>query len=319
VVHYGLRHWTSAAGAGEILRALARLRPEVCHLNLPSPYEGLRNTVALWARLAGAQRVVATEHLPMAPRARRRVLMKQLLMPAVDAFIVMTRSGEEDLRRIHAIPGEKIVRIPYGIDPAPEVRPEERAALLEEIGQPGARVLIGHLGRLTRRKGHHVLLEALAQQRERLAAREVAVVFAGEGEEEENLRRQIAASHLAGRVHLLGHRENARRLIGILDLLVLPSFIETQPFVILEAMAAGVPVLSTAIYGIPDMVVSGETGLLVEPGDTAGLGAALARLVDDGAARDEMGAAARRRFDAHFRVDRMAARTARIYNGGSAA
>jgi glycosyltransferase involved in cell wall biosynthesis len=205
-----------------------------------------------------------------------------------------------------------MIRIPYGIDPAPAAG-ELRAGLIEELGLPADATLIGHVGRLTKRKGHHLLLEALADLKDLLSASKAAVLFVGEGEEEANLRRRTAALGLEGFVRYLGHRENGRELIGTLDLLVLPSTVETQPFVILEAMAAGVPVLSTSIYGIPDMVVPEVTGLLVEAGRILPLRLALKRLLVEDATRRRMGRAGLERFNEHFRVDRMAARTEAVY------
>jgi glycosyltransferase involved in cell wall biosynthesis len=314
VAHFHHRPWTSLAGAWELLGKLRELRGEILHMNLPSPYEALRNTVALWARLAGYRRVVATEHMPMSLRGRRRVLLKVLLEPAIHRFIVMTRSGEEDLHRIHGVDPGRIVRIPYGIDAAPPVPEGFRDRLLESLGVE-ARVLVGHVGRLTARKGHRFLLEALGAERARLEAEGVQVLLVGDGEEEAALRCQAAELGLERRVHFLGHREDARQIIGILDLLVLPSLMETQPFVILEAMAAGVPVLSTRIYGIPDMVVSGETGLLVPPGDAEALRRALVALLSDPARRREMGRRALVRFRERFHLERMAEATERVYLG----
>ncbi|MBU1702539.1 MAG: glycosyltransferase family 4 protein [Candidatus Eisenbacteria bacterium] len=313
VEKFNHRHWTSPAGACDILKKLKQIDGEILHLNLPSPYEALRNTVAFWGRLAGYRRVVATEHLPMSLRARRRALLKILLAPAIDAFIIMTRSGAEDLHRIHGIGQDKIVRIPYGIDPAPEVAPAGRRDLLEGLKLPPETRLVGHVGRLTARKGHRILLEALAQEKEMLRDRRTAVLFIGEGEEEENLRRCSETLVLNEFVHFMGHRENARNLIGLLDLLVLPSFVETQPFVILEAMAAGIPVLSTMVYGIPDMVVHEVTGLLVEPGAIGPLGAALKRLLLEDETRIKMGRSGLERFNELFRMDRMAEKTERVY------
>lgn len=312
---FRLRPWMSPAMARHLLGKLKRLAGDVLHVNLPSPYEGMRNVVGLWGRMAGYARVVATEHLPMSLRARRRALLKTLLEPAFDAYIVMTRSGAVDLHERHAVGRGRIVLIPYGIHPLAEPEDGEREAFLREMSLPEDVLLIGHVGALTARKGHRFFLDALDGLRPRLEARNARVLFIGSGEEEESLIRQRDALGLNGAVRFLGYRDDARRIIGLLDLLVLPSIVETQPFVILEAMSAGTPVLSTTIYGIPDMVVHEETGLLAPPGDAAALTRALDRFLADDDFRKRMGRRGKARYEKLFTLERMTEETLRVYRG----
>jgi glycosyltransferase involved in cell wall biosynthesis len=295
VERYRRRGWASPSGAGEIAHRLRALAGGILHVNLPSPYEAQRSTVALWARLCGYRRVVATEHLPMSLRARRRVLLKVLLEPAVDTFIVLTPSGAEDLHRRHGIRPDRIALVPLGIDASTDPDPAERTALCAELGIPAGALLVAHVGALTARKGHRFLVEALSRLPDLLKAKNVHVLFVGGGEEREALERRVSQAGLVGRIHFLGHRDDARRIIGLIDLLVLPSLIETQPFSILEAMSAGTAVLATAIFGVPDLVVSGQTGLLVAPGEVGPLAGALAELLDDPSRRRNLGAGGRRR------------------------
>ena len=107
------RHWVG------VTRALRRLRGDVLHMNLPSVYDARLSTPALLAKLAGYRRVVTTEHLPMVPRARRRLLVKWLLAPAIDAIIVNTEWNREKLTGYHHLPRRKIVVIPNGSPDAP--------------------------------------------------------------------------------------------------------------------------------------------------------------------------------------------------------
>jgi glycosyltransferase involved in cell wall biosynthesis len=97
------------------------------------------------------------------------------------------------------------------------------------------------------------------------------------------------------------------------DVLALPSTQEGMPYVILEAMASGVPVVAAGVYGIPEMVAQGETGLLVEPRDEAGLRDALISLVERPNVREKMGIAARRRFESQFTLDRQLSAIESIY------
>ena len=251
----------------------------------------------------------------MSLRARRRVLLKVLLEPAVDTFIVLTPSGAEDLHRRHGIRPDRIALVPLGIDASSDPDPADRAALCAELGIPAGALLVAHVGALTARKGHRFLVEALSRLPDLLKAKNVHVLFVGGGEEREALERRVSQAGLVGRIHFLGHRDDARRIIGLIDLLVLPSLIETQPFSILEAMSAGTAVLATAIFGVPDLVVSGQTGLLVAPGEVGPLAGALAELLDDPSRRRNLGAGGRRRFLDRFTLDRMAEGTERVYLG----
>jgi glycosyltransferase involved in cell wall biosynthesis len=129
---------------------------------------------------------------------------------------------------------------------------------------------------------------------------EVGFLVVGDGplrEELTDLTRQLG---LEQRVHFLGHRADARALIELLAVLVVPSFTEGSPLIILETMAAGVPVVASAVGGIPDQVRHGKEGLLVAPGDPGALGDALLRLLRDPAYARSLGEAGRERAASEF-------------------
>ena len=175
------------------------------------------------------------------------------------------------------------------------------------------------VGRLTARKGHAYLLEALAQLKRQGIEARWRLLVVGEGEEADALFQLSERLGLAAEVAFLGHREDAREIIGAGDLLVLPSLLETQPLVLTEAMAAGRPVVASAIYGIPEIVADGETGCLVPPGEVGPLTGALARLLGDPTLRARLGAAGRQRYEERFTSRRMAMRTYGILAGNDGA
>jgi glycosyltransferase involved in cell wall biosynthesis len=115
------------------------------------------------------------------------------------------------------------------------------------------------------------------------------------------------------RVHLPGHRADARALLDAADVFVLPSRHEGMPLALLEAMDAGLPVVATRVPGCTEVVVDGVTGLLVPPGNPPALAAAIARLLADPALRRRMGRAGRLRYLESFTSACMAARTAAVY------
>lgn len=299
----------------EMTRVLRRIGGDVLHINLPSSYDAGLSSVAWAARRAGYRRVVSTEHLPMVARKYKRFPVKFLFSPSIDQVIVVAEATRRILSRRHGIDSERIVVVPNGVpEPAP-MAAEERSVLRASWGCRPSDLLLGITGQLTRRKGHHVLLRALAGALLARKAAPLRLVVTGGGEEEGALRALSAELGLSERITWLGRRDDAARLMRALDLFVLPSEIEAMPLTILEAMAAGLPVLSTSIFGIPEVVVEGETGRLVRPNDPEELARALLRITSDRAALEAMGAAGRRRFEERFTVERMVRETAHVYRG----
>ena len=180
--------------------------------------------------------------------------------------------------------------------------------------EPGRPLAILSIGTLHEVKGQTHLVEACR----RLAADGVDFTcrLVGDGPDRAALERQIADAGLTGRVELLGQRTRAEvaELIGASDVLVAPSVPtrggkrEGIPVVLMEAMSAGLPVVASALSGIPELVVDGSSGLTVPPGDSTAIAAALCRLAEDPDLRSRLGAAARARVVADFDVDRNAAR-----------
>ncbi len=180
------------------------------------------------------------------------------------------------------------------------------------------------IGTLHEVKGQTHLIEACRL----LAADGVPFVcrFVGDGPDRAGLEQQVAAAGLTDRIEFLGQRTRTEiaRLLTSSDVLVAPSVPtrggkrEGIPVVLMEAMSSGLPVVASALSGIPELVVDGSSGLTVPPGDAAAIAAALRRLHDDPELRARLGAAARERVVAEFDVDRNAGRLiARIRAAGA--
>lgn len=177
----------------------------------------------------------------------------------------------------------------------------------EERAEEGAGPLL-FVGRLRLRKGVEVLLEALAELRgQGVVAPPVRI--AGEGEHRTALERRTGELGLTDRVEFLGRgsAETVRALLATSCALVVPSIYEGMPLVVLEAMAAGLPVIASRVSGIPEVVIDGETGRLVPPEDPSALAAALAELIADSDQARRRGTAGRRRVDRLFRPEHAAA------------
>ena len=290
------------------LRSFGQVPGDVAHLNLPSSYDGGISSWAWAAKHRGYRRVVTTEHLPMIDRKYKRFPVKFLFTHWVDAAISIAQCNRALLVDRHGIDADKVRAIPNGVEPPPRLSAEARDRLRREWGARPGDVVLGNVARLTARKGQSVLLQALAQLPETFR-----LVLVGEGEDEASLRGAAEQLGIARRVHFSGSRPDAASLPQAFDLFVLPSFIETMPLTVLEAMAGGTAVVASAVYGVPEIVSHGESGWLVPAGDVARLVEALRLLGEDQALRERLARAGQARYEAEFTAARMAERTSAVY------
>ncbi len=222
----------------------------------------------------------------------------------------------EGVRRFSVAEGgldpARLVVIPNGVDPAPFDRAD--AAARSSIGVPEGAVLALYVGRLDPQKGLDVLLEAAAAVAE--ARPDWHLALAGAGPDRDVLiDRAASLPTLEGRVHWLGRRDDVPALLKAADLLVLPSLWEGMPNAVLEAMAAGLPVVATLVEGTEDLVLPGRTGWLVPPGQPAPLAAALLEAAADPDRRRRLGRAARARVEAEFTPGRVVEAYERLWAG----
>ncbi len=196
---------------------------------------------------------------------------------------------------------------PLGVDPQ-LFRPRD----IQPI-RPDPRFRILCLGRLVAAKGQAVLLDAvriLARQ-----GRPVLATFAGDGPDRHHLEAMAREYEITGHVNFLGgvNPDSVRDLYAASDVFVLPSFAEGIPVVLMEAMAMEVPCISTTITGIPELITSGESGLLVSPSDAGQLAAAIGNLIADAPLRQSLGKAGRRKVTADYHLARNVARLHNIF------
>ncbi len=253
------------------------------------------------ARAARA-RVVRTEHLPWLITVEAQLAEYADAVRDVDAVIAVSRASARSWRPVlDRMAGP---RLPLGCVPNGVAAPKPGPA----SGRGGGTVLC--VARFTAQKNHAVLLDAFA----RLAGRhpEARIVLVGEGPEEERMRRRAVRLGLADRVRFLGQRDDVSALMAGADVLALPSSFEGLPLVVLEAMAAGLPVVASRIGGVIE-ALGPDHPWLVPPGDRRALAAALADALADGALRTQASERQRERYERYFGAERMGTDTARIY------
>jgi glycosyltransferase involved in cell wall biosynthesis len=223
--------------------------------------------------------------------------------------IVPSQQQLDDTVRSHLLRRAHVHVVPNGIDAtafAPRPRGDVRAAL----GLPPSPLLVA-VGRLNREKGFGVALDALAD----LPGALLAIV--GEGEERRRLEQQVDRLGLVDRVRFVGAcpPDEVAAYLAAADVFLFPTERdEAAPVVLLEAMASGTPVVASELGGIPEVVgESGVAGMLVRPGDSAALGRATRKLLDDAALRERMAAAARERVLAEYTIEHMVRGTVDVY------
>jgi glycosyltransferase involved in cell wall biosynthesis len=251
-------------------------------------------TASLYGRaaaiMASVPIVIGTEVNIYERKRAHHAITERLLMTGTDAVVASAESVKQFyVQQIGADPA-KVEVVYNAVDWSRLETTTTRASLRTSIGVPADAVVAGIIARLTEQKGHRVLFEALAHND---TLRRLHLVVVGGGELAADLRARVTGLGLTSRVHFVGPRRDLGDLLASWDLFVMPSFWEGLPLSLVLAMGAGLPVVSTRVAGIPEIVHDGSTGLLVEPGDSVALGAALARVVTDRAFGAQLGEAAR--------------------------
>jgi len=239
--------------------------------------------------------------------------LAKLSARGLDRIIAISDAVADFLRTNAGLPADKIERIHYGIDPSPydpsAVPPSRRAD-----GDPLKRPTIGVVARLAPQKGHRVLFDALPAVRDAFPNVVARLIGHEELSTAAELRANATERGVADLVRFEGFRADIPQVMADLDVFVLPSLWEGFGLVLVEAMAAGRPVVASAVGPIPEIVVNGETGLLVPPGDPAALAGAIVRLLRDPDRAAAMGRAGRTRVERELQLGTMVARTEAVYD-----
>jgi len=296
------------AGARQVPRLAAALRaaaPAVFHAHLSWPLAAKYALAA--AAIARVPAIVATVHLiPDFTLDRSNRLQLQLLSRFVGRYVAVSNDIAARLTAELGWPAAKIDVVHNGVDLDRFARPPDpdiRSKLTGDRDSP----LFLTVARLDYQKGHDVLLRAVT------AAPEGVFALVGAGSERSRLEGLAAELGLGDRVLFLGTRSDVPDLLAAADAFVLPSRFEGSSLAVLEAMAAGKPVVCSEIGGTDELVVHRETGLLAPVEDTEALAAALRELAADSSFRARLGAAARKRAEQHFSLATSTCRVEHIY------
>ncbi len=289
-VRRAINPWRDLRGLFELATLLRRERPHILHAS--SSKAGVLGRLA--ACLAGVPIRVFTVHgwAFSAHQGTRSALYRwaeRLVLPLTTATICVSERERAAGLAAGTCTDETTAVIYNGVEvrPSPANRPAHR--LLRIIA----------VGRLQAPKDQRTLVHALA----RLGDQAFEAVIVGDGPEYAAIERDVQRLGLAQAVELAGQRQDVPELLSTADLFVLSSTSEGLPISILEAMAAGLPVVASGVGGVPEVVVDGQTGLLVPPRDVPSLAAAIKRILSDPSLRYTLGQAGRMRVSERFDID----------------
>ena len=247
-----------------------------------------------------------------------RRFMYRRVMPLTTRILTVSEEGRQSIIQVERLRPEKIAVLPAGVE-VDRFVPRSGGLDRQSLDLDDGDLVLGVVARLDPIKGHAFLLEALARVRAQAASPRLRCLFIGDGPERQKLEAQAEALGLSDTVRFLGFRDDVPALLPLLDLFVLPSISEGLPNVILEAMAAGVPLAASAVGGIPEVVESGRHGWLFPSGDVDALADRLQQAMNDPLALKKMGAEARAHVVAHYSMAAQIRTFEALYRLGGAA
>jgi glycosyltransferase involved in cell wall biosynthesis len=295
----------------EVIHAIAELvsivRPDIVQTHAVKSH--------FLARLAEVPRHVpwiAFHHGYTWPDWRAR-LYNQFDLWSLRAATKVITVSEPFRRQLHrrGVAAERIEIVHNAIRPDWGARnPENAARLRAELNIAPHRPVILSVGRLSREKDHATLLEAVSLLHKRFAPH---LVIVGEGPERRRIEKRIASLGIGSAVTLSGQKPSAEPYYGIANIAVLSSLSEGSPNALLEAMAAGVPVVATDVGGVPEIAVRDDTALLVQPGDPGELAESMGRLIREPRLASRLAARARQIVQERYAPEQRTRRLVEIY------
>jgi glycosyltransferase involved in cell wall biosynthesis len=276
-----------------LTRCFRRLAPDVVHANFTFP------TAVKYAVPAAAlvrAPLVAVENLPAPIDNRWQLFMKRSAVRSYAAHVTVGEASAREIEAALGLPPDSVEVIYNGVE---DFQPDRRPS--------GDGPVIGTIARHTGQKGLDVLLRATPN------VPGARFVLIGDGPERVALEALAAELGVSERVEFAGWSEDARAELGRFDVFVLPSRYEGLPLAIVDAMLAGLPIVTTRVGSIPEAIEDERSGLLVPADDPVALAGALTRVAGDPSLRERLGSAARERAVERFTADAMARRYRSLY------
>jgi glycosyltransferase involved in cell wall biosynthesis len=279
---------------GQLLAVCRREKVRIWH-----GHDYKSNALGLLLRRFWPMRLVTTVHgwVHHTRRTPFYYWIDRLCLPRYELVICVSQDLQERCVA-NRVPESRCVLVENAVDTEEYLRTSGVREAKEKLGISPERILIGAVGRLSGEKGFDILIRSIDRLLEK--GLDVELVIAGEGEQKCRLQQLIASLRRSDRIRLLGYRSDLLPLYEAMDVYALSSIREGLPNVLLEAMAMEVPLVATRVAGVPQLIQSGENGLLVQPNSIEELTQALARLVGDAGMRRRLGEAGRGLVEARY-------------------
>ncbi|MBF2026746.1 MAG: glycosyltransferase family 4 protein [Oscillatoriales cyanobacterium C42_A2020_001] len=278
------------------LRTFYRLKPHVIHCNLCTPWAGaIALAAALWLPNV---RIVRVDQLPLRTTELLTLLRTRFLSLRLDAHVAVGEASARRMEDFYALGRDSVISIPNCI-------PDSEPVL--EPPSSDQTIVVASVGRLDAMKAHDVLIRAIAQ------VQNVKAFILGDGELRTYLEELAADLGVGDRICFYGWQNHPRTYLPNCDVFVMPSRSEGFPLAMVEAMLAARPVIATRVGSMPEAVIAGKTGLLIDKNDVEGLAQALQQLRDDPVLRRQLGQQAREMAVAHFTVEAMTTRYEQLW------
>jgi glycosyltransferase involved in cell wall biosynthesis len=295
----------------KVAAVLRRERPDVIHTHNTQPF--LDGTLA--SVLAGVGAIVHTDHGRQFPDKRRYMWAERLASRRAYRVVGVSDTTSSLLALWERIRPPKLTTVPNGVECGARLTPAGLSEKARQLGVDGTHPLLGVVARLSREKGVEFSIRAMPAVARRWPQAMLLVV--GEGPLEAELRALVADLGLGAHVRFLGARADVAEILGMLDAFVLPSLSEGLPMVILEALAAGCPIVATGVGGVPSLLRHGTTGLVVAPADSDQLAEAMCTLAGDRRRRASFAKAGREFVGTGYSVDAMVRHYEQLYREAS--
>ncbi len=300
----------------KLWKLLRAMRPTILHT-----YNLAAIEYAATAAMAGVPIRIHAEHgrdlSDPQGKNRKHNLLRRLLIPFIDCFVPVSRDLKQWLTDAIGVPEAKNCLINNGVDTARFQPRSKQPVPAAEAGAPlPAPFIVGTVGRIQDIKNHRGLVQAFIRLREQLPAQcdRLRLQIIGDGPLMTALKAQVATAGLTEQVWLPGSRTDIACLMQEFSVFVLPSFAEGTPVTLLEAMATGLPVVASAVGGIPDAVVDGRTAILIEATDIEAITAALVRYCTEAGLTEAHGAAGRQHVEKQYSIAAMLSHYTALYD-----
>ena len=299
-----LGHWSLPLRIWQYLR---RVQPDVVHTQ---HFSALMDAT-MAARMAGVPALVHTDHSKLYPIPRRHVIIERLMAAWVDAYCACSLHTKNDLVRHIGVPADQVHVMLNGLDFDRLPDRKDGLRVRESLGIPSEARVLGTIARLEPQKSQDVMIDAMPAILQEFP--DTHLVIVGGGSLESSLRDRVNASGLHHRVHLTGWQSEPDPYLAAMDIFMLSSLFEGLPIAILQAMAAGLPVVSTDAGGVKEVIHHERHGIIV-PERNAG---AYAKATIDFLRRPEAvrayGVAAQAYYGEHLRAACMVCEYDRVY------